>query len=207
MNSTTATATSNPIISIDGLTVKKDDRVICCLSEMTVSRGERLGVIGSNGSGKSTLLRVLSGLENQFTGDCCIATEPRERVYVHQSPFLFRGTVLHNVAYGLVARSVPRSECRMTALEWLAKLGMSDFANRQVRGLSGGEHRRVALARACVLRPKLLLLDEPLADLDLSGVECLQQMLAELRESTVLITSPTPLPPDLVERSIELRPK
>jgi len=110
------------------------------------------------------------------------------------------------MAYGLAARSVKRSERRRIALDWLARLGIANLADRPVGSLSGGEGRRVALARACVLRPKLLLLDEPLADLDESGVGCVGEALKELSDATVVIASPIPLPEGLVARWLELGP-
>jgi len=203
-NFVTSSTTTDPVISAGDLTVSKSGQVICRLAEFTVFPGERLGIGGANGSGKSTLLRVLGGLERDFTGTCRIDIPPRDRVFVHQTPYLLRGTVLHNVAYGLAARSVERSERRRIALDWLARLGIADLAGRRVDSLSGGEGRRVALARACVLRPKLLLLDEPLADLDESGTRCVGEALAELSDATVLIASPIPLPDGLVARWVEL---
>lgn len=89
---------------------------------------------------------------------------------------------------------------------WLQRLGLESLAHRSTRSLSGGEARRTALARACVLQPELLLLDEPLADLDAAGIDCVQESLKELPDSTILISSPTPLPNNLVERTIKLRP-
>jgi tungstate transport system ATP-binding protein len=191
------------VVRVHDLVVKRTDQEICRVAEMTVSQGERIAITGRNGCGKTTLLRVLAGLEPSFTGSVDIAVEPAECVFVHQSPFLFRGTVLHNVTYGLAARSVPRTQRRNKGLEWLSCLDMVDFADRNVRGLSGGERRRVALARAGILEPKLLLLDEPLSDLDQSGIECVHKSLARLQNSTILLASPTPLPEGFVDRTIQ----
>lgn len=203
-NSVTSRTTTDPVISAANLTISKSDHVICRLAEFTVFPGERIGIGGANGSGKSTLLRVLGGLERGFTGTCRIDTPPRDRVFVHQTPYLLRGTVLHNVAYGLACRSVKRSERRRIALDWLARMDIADLAGRRVDDLSGGEGRRVALARACVLRPKLLLLDEPLAELDASGAGCVGEALAELTDATVVVASPIPLPDGLVSRWVKL---
>lgn len=197
-------AAARCLVRASDLTVRKADRIICQASELTVSKGEHIGISGSNGSGKTTLLRVLAGIERDFTGTLDVSVEPFECVFVHQAPFLFRGTVLHNVTYGLASRSVPRSQHRSKGLEWLSQLGMAGFADRHVSGLSGGERRRVALARAGILQPQLLLLDEPLSDLDQSGIECVQHLLTRLANSTILLASPTPLPEGFVERTIQL---
>ena len=191
------------ILRIHDLIVKRADQVICRMPDMSASQGERIAITGPNGCGKTTLLRVLAGIEQNFTGTVDINAEPPDRVFVHQSPFLFRGTVLHNVTYGLAARSVPRAQRRNKGLEWLSLLGMAEFADRNVRGLSGGERRRVALARACILEPRLLLLDEPLSDLDQSGIECVQQSLALLQDATILLAAPTPLPDGFADRTIQ----
>lgn len=197
-------STAGLVIRVRDLSVTKGGRVICRVSALDVSAGERIGVEGANGSGKSTLLRVLSELERDFSGNCMVDIAQRDRVFVHQTPYLFRGTVLQNVMYGLVARSVKKTERRRMAHEWLEKLDVAELANRQVEGLSGGECRRVAIARACVLRPKLLILDEPLAELDESGANRVRTAIEELSESTVLIASPISLPADLVARSLDL---
>jgi tungstate transport system ATP-binding protein len=189
------------MIRIHNLEVTRQGRVICRVPALTVARGERVGVVGPNGSGKTTLLRILAGLEQDFAGTCRVDADPRERVYVHQAPYLFRGTVLSNVTYGLAARGVGRRERTRRAREWLGRFDLEALAGRDVRQLSGGEVRRTALARALALRPPLLLLDEPLADLDTRGTAALLDALNSLPQSTVLMASPTDLPPGLVERS------
>lgn len=200
---TTESAAS--VVQLSGLSVTKNGTVICSVGELALKNGERLVIAGPNGSGKSTLLRVLAGLETDYAGRFETRIERRERAFVHQSPFLFRGTVRQNVEYGLVARSIDRTRREWQAQEWLMRLGIADLASRGVRDLSGGERRRVALARACVLRPKLLLLDEPLADLDESGIEAVCGAIAELSDSTIVIASPTPLPDGFSDRCVELK--
>ena len=97
MNTTHLTSSNDNIICTRNLAVTKGDQVICRAPDFTVSRGERIGIIGPNGSGKSTLFRVLAQLDCEFTGECQVTVEPRERVYVHQSPYLFSGSVLDNI--------------------------------------------------------------------------------------------------------------
>lgn len=200
----TPLADSNLIVSVYNLTVTREGQTICDVPELCVGPGERVGIEGSNGAGKSTLLRVLGGLEHDFAGTRVVKPAQRECVFVHQMPYLFHGSVLQNLTYGLAAHSVPRRERHRMAFEWLDRLGIADLADRRIDRLSGGECRRVAIARACVLRPKLLLLDEPLADLDESGAHAVRTAIEQLPESTILIASPIPLPGGLVTRSIEM---
>lgn len=193
-------------IQVTDLTVDRSGRAICSMRTLTVRLQERIGITGANGSGKTTLLRVLAGLETSFSGTINLTIPVSRRVFVHQSPCLFHGTVIDNVEYGLKARSFTKPDRRDLAMVWLQRLGLAPLAHRSTHSLSGGEARRTALARACVLQPELLLLDEPLADLDAAGIDCVQESLNELPDSTILISSPTPLPQDLVENTINLNP-
>lgn len=193
-----------PAIVLSNLTVTKGDQVICQVENATVAGGSTVGITGPNGSGKSTLLRVLAGLEMDFSGTLQTDFPLADRVFVHQSPYLFRGTVIENVEYGLKARSVSRPARRKRAELWLERFGIDHLGSRSVNSLSGGEGRRTALARACVLGPKILLLDEPLADLDDAGAEFVAQALKELSGSTILLSSPTPLSETLTESTIDL---
>ena len=188
------------MIAIFGLRVAKNGRTICSVPDLAIDAGQRVAIRGHNGSGKSTLLRVLAGLEGDYQGKCTMNAAQIERVYVHQTPYLFRGTVMSNVVYGLRARGVHRAERERRTSRWLAMLGLSDLAGHSVTHLSGGERRRVALARALVLEPRLLLLDEPLADMDDEGEAAVGAALDALPEATVLIASPTAVPQGLVTR-------
>ena len=195
--STTAT-----LLRINDLVVEREGRTICRIDELHVPEGERIGIIGANASGKSTLLRVLAGFESITSGDTHLGWEPHDCVLVHQSPFLFRGTVLQNVAYGLAGRKYSRAERKVKAMTWLEQLGIASLSGRNVDRLSGGERRRVALARAFVVQPRVLLLDEPFADLDDEGVELVVGRLAEQTQATIFVASPTRLPPALSQRDI-----
>jgi len=146
---------------------------------------------------------VLAGLEADYEGQCDVSAAAAERTYVHQKPYLFRGTVLSNVTYGLRARGEHRAAAAKVALDWLDRFGIGELASRRTDNLSGGEARRVALARAVVLAPRLLLLDEPLSDMDAEGIAAVGRVLAELPEMTVVIASPAAVRPELA--SVELR--
>ena len=193
------------LVEIRDLNVSKSGKSICRISDLTVNNGERLAVIGPNGSGKTTLLRVLGRLELQYTGKCESDIPRRQRIYVHQTPYMFRGSVLFNAMYGLRSHGIARQEAKRSAIEWLTRLGIEHLAERSCRDLSGGEKRRVALARALALEPKLLLLDEPLADLDDEGINDVCRALEHLSHSTVIVASPVEPPSQLCNRHLHLK--
>lgn len=137
--------------------------------------GTTIAVVGENGAGKTTLLRALLGLTPRAhaelrLGDTDVTALPphkRQVAWVPQDGALFPHlSALANTAYGLRARRVPRAEARREARAWLDRLGVGHLAERRPAQLSGGQAQRVALARALAARPRLLLLDEPLAALD-----------------------------------------
>ncbi len=145
--------------------------------------GEVVALLGPNGAGKTTLLRAIAGLvpidagvirldgdvlEDPATG-LYVPTERRSIGVVFQDYLLFPHlSVLENVAFGLRSRGVARVEAQARALRWLDRVGIARYAGRKPRDLSGGERQRVALARALAAEPRLLLLDEPLAALDVT---------------------------------------
>ncbi len=195
------------MIQLRELQVVKGGKTICHVPELDVEVGERVVVLGPNGSGKSTLLRVLANLESEYTGQCKVGVTDLRRVYIHQSPFLFRGTVLHNAMYGLSARRMARPERIARAEKWLERFKIADLAGRDCGNLSGGERRRVALARALAIEPELILLDEPLVELDNDGVEIVRGVLDELHSATIVISSPIALPNEMDARVYELEEK
>ncbi|MFI6644362.1 ABC transporter permease [Streptomyces sp. NPDC050504] len=142
---------------------------------LTAEPGTTIAVVGPNGAGKTTLLRALLGLTPRAharlrLGDADVTALPphrRDVAWVPQDGALFPHlSALGNTAYGLRAHGVPRREARREALRWLDRLGVGHLAHRRPAQLSGGQAQRVALARALAARPRLLLLDEPLAALD-----------------------------------------
>ena len=139
--------------------------------------GAKIGVIGHNGAGKSTLLRIMAGIDKDIDGDVWI--DPDASVgYLPQGSALFGHLrVVDNVAYGL---SGP--DRRDRAREALSDHGLGHLADRRPRRLSGGEAQRVALVRALVTEPRLILLDEPFSGVDPVAVEELQREIRKLRD-------------------------
>ncbi|MFI9719141.1 ABC transporter permease [Streptomyces sp. NPDC052396] len=144
---------------------------------LDIPAGTTVALVGPNGAGKTTLLRALLGITQRATAthlrlgetDPTTPAHRRRIAWVPQDGALFPHlTALANTAYGLRAQGVPRAEARRQAQQWLDRLGIGDLAHRRPKALSGGQAQRVALARALAARPRLLLLDEPLAALDQS---------------------------------------
>jgi molybdate transport system ATP-binding protein len=164
--------------------------------------GEVLAVLGPNGAGKSTLLRACAGLLGLDTGTIALGgtvlDDPAKGLFVpperrgigvvFQDHRLFPHLrVVDNVAFGPRSRGVPRAQARAAAGEWIDRLGLADLADRHPRRLSGGQAQRVALARALASSPRALLMDEPLAALD---VQTRADVQAELREHLAAYDGP-----------------
>lgn len=161
--------------------------------DLQLRRGERLALVGANGSGKTTLLRVLHGLlPCQGGRELCVgAGEPAPvMAMVFQRPFLLSLSVRANVMLGLWLRGVPRRERTTRCATALQRVGLAGLQARRATALSGGQQQRLALARAWALRPDLLLLDEPTANLDPSAKREVERLVDEIAaEGTTVVMS------------------
>jgi len=163
------------VLEVRDVTVSFDDRVVLDDASLMVASGEIVALLGPSGSGKSTLLRVIAGIVAADAGSILVdgrdvtgvATHRRGVGMVFQDEQLFPHLdVGDNVSFGLRMAGVPKSERRRRSDELLATVGLAGFSGRSIERLSGGEAKRVALARSLAPGPRVLLLDEPLSGLD-----------------------------------------
>ncbi len=172
--------------------------------DLTVDAGEMFVIIGPTGSGKTTFVHILGLLDNPTSGrlklmevECAGYTgnhlELRRRMaFVQQKPIAFNMTLSDNIAQPLRWRGVGRADIEARVNSVLEATGMMEYARRNAQTLSGGEIQRLAIARAIVSRPEILLLDEPTANLDPQSVLRVEEMLAGIirhRETTVVMTT------------------
>lgn len=182
-------AVSAPVLEVDDVSVVLSGRRVLDQVSFAVAPGEFVGLIGSNGAGKTTLLRVLLGLQRELTGSVRIAGgESTTRVgYLPQKvlldpdlPLRARDVValgLDGAKLGIPLRSARR---RAAVDEVLAAVGATDLADKRVGLLSGGQQQRILIAHAIVSSPPLLLLDEPLANLDISSAQEIVELLSRI---------------------------
>lgn len=170
--------------------------------DISLYPGKCILLSGNNGSGKTTLLKIIAGLETpsraeiEFSGKShswksAILSIRREIIYLHQQPYLLSGTVESNVSYGLRFTHLNRKQLRESVKEALEWAGLADVAKQQAKTLSGGVQQRVAFTRAWILKPKVLLLDEPMANMDIESREQACDLLKRMKSEgmSIVITS------------------
>jgi tungstate transport system ATP-binding protein len=158
--------------------------------------GPRTVVLGPNGAGKSLLLRLCHGLMQPSAGTITWAGAAPEtarhcQAMVFQRPVLLRRSTAANITYVLRLRGMPRRQRRLIVTETLAQAGLLPLATRPARVLSGGEQQRLALARAWVLKPQVLFLDEPTASLDPAATRAVEALLEHMHHTGTKIIMTT----------------
>jgi tungstate transport system ATP-binding protein len=190
------------IISIKDLLIQRNGRKTLEIDALDIARGETLTVVGPNGAGKSTLLLALARLLKPVRGEILYHGKSLQQLneldyrrkisFVFQAPLLMDMTVEQNVALGLKFRGISKEETRRRVEKWMKQLGINSLSKRRAGQLSGGEAQRVSLARAFVLEPELLLLDEPFSSLDpptrAKMLDDLSALLAEDHRTAVFVT-------------------
>lgn len=162
-------------LSLKNISKKYKDKEILKNISFDIKEGELVCILGPSGCGKTTLLNIIGGFISDFSGDVLLSDEninnippeKREIATVFQSYGLFtHKNVIDNVSYGLKLLKIDKNTRENRAKEMLEKVGLASYEKKKIKELSGGEQQRVAIARSMVLNPKLLLLDEPLSNLD-----------------------------------------
>lgn len=195
-----------PLYHIKNLRKSYNSRDVLAIAELTIRPGCIHTLTGPNGSGKSTLLNILAFLSPPTAGEVWFEGKPvawsnpsllrlrKSVTLLHQAPYLFDESVHANIAFGLKVRGITGNEQHRLVDEALSMVRLSGFQKRKARELSGGEAQRVAMARALALKPHVLLLDEPLANVDRDTAELLEWVIAALPEqgTSVIMTTHDP---------------
>ncbi len=175
-------------LALEGVSFVAGSRTILSGIDLVIATGPRTVILGPNGAGKSVLVRLCHGLLAPATGrvrwaNTEIRGEPRRQAMVFQRPVLLRRSVIGNLTFALAVADVPRDEREARALSALARVGLVPFADRPARVLSGGEQQRLALARAWMLNPEVLFLDEPTANLDPGATREIESIIQSIHAS------------------------
>ena len=191
-----------PLITVKNLDVRAGRKSLLSIPQFEIQNGEILGIMGPNGAGKSTFIKALSLLEKPAQGaiffkgqdisDDLTLEIRRKFAVAMQQPLLLDTTVFQNVAIGLKLRNLPRTKVKQKVTYWLDKFQISHLAKKQAAHLSGGEAQRVNLARAMVLEPEVLFLDEPFSALDfptkIQLLKDIKSIIQQTKTTTVFVS-------------------
>ena len=195
---------SQPILRVENLKKYYGDRMALEIPHLEFEAGRIYALVGPNGAGKTTLLRLLNLLEQPTDGSIYFDGKEvdsssagaldirRQMTLAMQSPVLFHTSVYKNVAYGLSVRSYDRERKRKAVSAALEMVGLAGFQHRKARQLSAGEAQRVVLARALILEPRVLFLDEPTANVDRRNVQVFESLIRQVnaeRGTTIIFTT------------------
>ncbi len=180
--------------------IEKHYRAVKALDSVTLKTegGKIIVLLGVNGAGKTTLLRILAGLEAPdkgtitLNGKALTAEELRKvATLVFQKTVMFSMNVHDNLAFGLKIRGIPKAEIDEKVTQALSSVGLTNFEKRKAKKTSGGEQQRISLARAFLLDPRILLLDEPTANLDPNSARIIEKAILSRKRSDTIIVMAT----------------
>jgi len=193
------------IFKVRNLKKVYNDKIILDVDNLNFQEGKIYAIVGPNGSGKTTLLNILNLLEKPDEGQIFFYDQEitnksnsdtleirRRMTLLNQDPFLFHSTVYDNIAYGLKIRSIPSKVQKSRIRSALNIVGLSAFKDRKADQLSGGEAQRVVIARALVIEPEVLFLDEPTANIDQKHIDVVERIIKKIKKeikTTVIFTT------------------
>ncbi len=182
-----------------------NNKIVLDVDNLNFQEGKIYAIVGPNGSGKTTLLNILNLLEKADEGQIFFYDQEitnksnsdtleirRKITLVNQDPFLFHSTVYDNIAYGLKIRSIPPKVQKSRIRSALNIVGLSGFKDRKANQLSGGEAQRVVIARALVIEPEILFLDEPTTSIDQKHIDVVERVIKKIKKeikTTVIFTT------------------
>ena len=191
------TSMHNTHIYFSGIGMRFGDQQVLTGTDLEIISGQCILLCGKNGSGKTTLLRIIAGLQmpdsgfvntgiDKYDWNRCRQQLRQTTVYLHQQPYMFDGDVISNLNFSLSNRLTrkQRTDRINSAIEWA---GLENIANNSAKTLSGGERQRVAIARAWLRSPKILLLDEPITNMDRDSRLRTIQLLLNLKQQGVAL--------------------
>jgi len=193
------------IFKVRNLKKVYNDKIVIDVDNLNFQEGKIYAIVGPNGSGKTTLLNILNLLEKPDEGQIFFYDQEitnksnsdtleirRRMTLVNQDPFLFHSTVYDNIAYGLKIRSIPSKVQKSRIRSALNIVGLSGFKDRKANQLSGGEAQRVVIARALVIEPEVLFLDELTANIDQKHIDVVERIIKKIKKeikTTVIFTT------------------
>ncbi len=193
------------IFKVRNLKKVYNGKIVLDVDNLNFQEGKIYAIVGPNGSGKTTLLNILNLLEKPDEGQIFFHDQEitnksnsdtleirRGMTLVNQDPFLFHSTVYDNIAYGLKIRSIPSKVQKSRIKSALNIVGLSGFKDRKANQLSGGEAQRVVIARALVIEPEVLFLDEPTANIDQKHIDVVERIIKKIKKeikTTVIFTT------------------
>ena len=185
-------------IYLKNIMKKYNENVVLDIDDFHLKKGKIYGIIGPNGAGKSTLLKIIGDIDKSSNGEILYDGKTiykeilKEITYLNQKPYLFRTSVYNNIAYPLVIRKVNRGDIKEKVSQVMEELKIDNLKNQLATNLSGGESQKVALARAVIFKPNLLLLDEPTANIDPNTLEIIEKAIVKRNKefgTTIIIVT------------------